>query len=53
MAKYISQGVFAIEHPVYIESRSSVVGRKEGEGPLGKCFDLVVEDSHFGRQTWE
>ena len=53
MAKYISQGVFAIERPVYIESRSSVVGRKEGEGPLGKCFDMVVEDSHFGKQTWE
>ena len=53
MAKYISQGVFTTERPVYIESRSSVVGKKEGEGPLGKCFDMVVGDSHFGMTTWE
>lgn len=32
---------------------SSVVGKKEGEGPLGKDFDMVIEDSLFGRKTWE
>lgn len=53
MANYIRQGVFSIDSPVYIESCSSVVGKKEGEGPLGKCFDEIVEDSHFGRDTWE
>lgn len=53
MAKYIGQGVFTTERPVYIESRSSVVGKKEGEGPLGKCFDMIVGDSHFGMTTWE
>lgn len=53
MANYISQGVFSIDSPVYIESFSSVVGKKEGEGPLGKCFDEVVEDSRFGMDTWE
>ena len=29
------------------------VGRKEGEGPLGKYFDYVSEDSYFGEKTWE
>lgn len=53
MAKYIQQGVFSLDKPVYIESFSSVVGQKEGEGPLGECFDEIIEDSHFGRQTWE
>jgi stage V sporulation protein AD len=32
---------------------SSVVGKKENEGPLGKYFDMVVEDDRFGLDTWE
>lgn len=27
--------------------------RRRGKGPLGEYFDEVIEDSHFGRQTWE
>lgn len=53
MAEYIKQGVFTLSTPVRIESYGSVVGKKEGEGPLGKCFDEIIEDSHFGRDTWE
>lgn len=37
----------------YIMSSASVVGRKEGEGPLGKYFDRVGEDDRFGEETWE
>lgn len=32
---------------------ASVVGKKEGEGPLADWFDLVEEDSLFGEKTWE
>lgn len=32
---------------------SSVVGRKEGDGPLAGSFDFVSEDSYFGAKTWE
>ncbi|MCR4888336.1 MAG: stage V sporulation protein AD [Ruminococcus sp.] len=53
MAEYISRGVFRLNTPVKIESCASVVGAKEAHGPLGKCFDKVVKDSHFGRNTWE
>ncbi|MGN0243817.1 MAG: stage V sporulation protein AD, partial [Lachnospiraceae bacterium] len=28
----------AFENPVYIKSWASIVGQKEGEGPLGKTF---------------
>jgi stage V sporulation protein AD len=31
----------------------SIVGKKEGEGPLGNLFDLVSEDAKFGENTWE
>lgn len=34
-------------------SRASVVGKKEGEGPLGKGFDMVIEDDMCGLDTWE
>lgn len=37
----------------YIISSGSVVGKKEGEGPLGNFFDLVEEENLFGQNTWE
>lgn len=41
------------EKPPYIISYSSVAGKKEGEGPLGKYFDVVEDDPMFGGKTWE
>ena len=32
---------------------ASVVGKKEGEGPLGSGFDAVFEDTRMGEKTWE
>lgn len=32
---------------------ASVVGRKEGDGPLAGSFDFVSEDSYFGAKSWE
>lgn len=53
MAEYLSQGVFLLDSPVKIESYAAVAGEKEGQGPLGNCFDEIVQDSHFGQTTWE
>lgn len=36
-----------------ILSFSAVVGKKEGEGPLGKYFDEIEPDAHFGQESWE
>ncbi len=36
-----------------IISRATVVGKKEGAGPLGKGFDMVIEDDMCGLDTWE
>lgn len=41
------------EQPVYILNSGSVVGTKEGQGPLGLLFDTVGEDDMFGCETWE
>ncbi|MEE1248333.1 MAG: stage V sporulation protein AD [Lachnospiraceae bacterium] len=40
-------------HPPYILSSASVVGKKEGEGPLGAKFDMICDDDKFGSDTWE
>ena len=43
----------AFHEPVYIQSAASIVGKKEGEGPLKHCFDMISEDPRFGTDTWE
>lgn len=53
MPEYLSRGVFRFDTPPKIESYAAVVGEKEGEGPLGGCFDKIVTDSHFDQKTWE
>ena len=40
------------EAPFILES-ASVVGTKEGQGPMGELFDLVGEDDKFGQDSWE
>lgn len=37
----------------FIVSSASIVGTKEGEGPLGEEFDCVGEDDKFGQDSWE
>lgn len=41
------------EEPVYILNSASIVGTKEGQGPLGLLFDKVGEDDMFGCKSWE
>ena len=37
----------------YINHSASTVGKKEYEGPLGKCFDLYEKDEYFGCKSFE
>ncbi len=53
MAKRISRNTFITESPPTIYSYAAIVGKKEGEGPLGKFFDQVYQDTYFGQETWE
>ena len=43
----------AFEVSPYLEESASVVGKKEGEGPLGGMLDMVAEEDLFGENTWE
>ena len=40
------------EYP-HIKSFASVVGKKEGEGPLRRYFDRVIPDAYVGKDTFE
>ena len=41
------------DSPVGIIATASVVGPKEGQGPLGPAFDMVVENPMFEADSWE
>lgn len=41
------------ERNIFIKDSASIVGTKEGQGPLGSLFDMVGNDDMFGCQTWE
>lgn len=48
-------GKYSIEfdNKPLISASASVVGQKEGEGPLGEYFDRVIDDPMAGQNTWE
>lgn len=53
MTKRIGKQTLVLESAPAVEGCAAVVGKKEGEGPLGKRFDLISEDSYFGETSWE
>lgn len=47
------KGTVIFDKKPSILSFAAVVGKKEGDGPFGKCFDEVEPDAYFGQETWE
>lgn len=43
----------AFSKPPYILASGNIVGKKEGEGPLGDKFDMICDDDMFGGENWE
>lgn len=46
-------GNLVFDHSPRIASYASVVGKKEGEGPLRDYFDCIIHDSYAGKDTFE
>ena len=44
---------YCFQDPPRVLAYASVVGKKEGEGPLSRDFDYISDDNTFGEQTWE
>ena len=53
MGRMVGRQSLAFDNPPYIIEGASVVGKKEGEGPLGKLFDIVKEDPMMEQDSWE
>ena len=51
--KHLGRQSVRFDFPPSILSYASVVGKKEGEGPLGRYFDYIFEDTTLGEKTWE
>lgn len=48
-----NDGNLIFESMPHIASFASVVGKKEGEGPLRDYFDRIIHDSYAGKDTFE
>ena len=44
---------FIYDRPPAIAAHTSIVGPKEGDGPLARWFDTVLEDDLLGQKSWE
>ena len=53
MSRMQGEQSIRLEQPVHFLGSASLVGKKEGEGPLGECFDRIEEDPLFGEENWE
>lgn len=51
--KRIGKQTVKLQKPPSIIATASIVGPKEGEGPLRLFFDEIIEDELFGEKTWE
>lgn len=51
--KKIGNQSLYFENTPYFIGWGNIVGKKEGEGPLGAYFDQIVEDAMYGGQNWE
>ena len=48
MVRALARGVFQYPLPPRIISYAAVAGKKEGEGPMGACFDRIEPDCRPG-----
>ena len=53
MNQMVGNGSLCFSKTPFFISTASVVGKKEGEGPLGDLFDVVLEDDMNGCSSWE
>ena len=53
MAKRLGKRTIQFSQPPAVLSSAAIAGEKEGQGPLGKFFDEISQDSHFGQKSWE
>ena len=53
MNQRIGKQTVKFQNPSSILQSATVVGKKEGEGPMSNCFDKILQDDYFGEKSWE
>ena len=53
MSEKLSHNTYRMTGRPSLRAFAAVVGKKEGDGPLGHWFDQVHEDTTLGQETWE
>jgi len=53
MAKRLGSQTIILDKQPVILSGAGIVGKKEGDGPLARYFDDVVDDEYAGEKTFE
>jgi stage V sporulation protein AD len=51
--KKVGKQTYLFSRPLPVLSSASVMGRKEGMGPLGSYFDEIINDPLYGEKSWE
>jgi len=52
-SKRLGKQTVMLQNPPRITSTASIVGPKEGKGPLRLFFDNIIEDEMWGEKSWE
>ncbi|HYF83534.1 MAG TPA: stage V sporulation protein AD [Clostridia bacterium] len=52
-SKRLGNQTLKLSSPPSMISNASIVGPKEGEGPLAQFFDNILKDDYFGEESWE
>lgn len=51
--KRMGKQTLKLSSPPSIIATATIVGPKEGQGPLAEYFDRILEDDYFGEDSWE
>ncbi|GAE88134.1 stage V sporulation protein AD [Acetivibrio straminisolvens JCM 21531] len=52
-SKRLGKQTVMLQNPPSITSTASIVGPKEGKGPLRLYFDNIIDDEMWGEKSWE
>lgn len=53
MSTRAGKHTIALSNPPLVIGSASIVGKKEGDGPLARYFDQIVDDEYFGEKSFE
>ena len=53
MSSRTGKQTIVLERPPVVIGGAAIVGKKEGDGPLARYFDQIIDDEYFGEKSFE